>query len=161
MYLWMDGRTKYPLHSTGHRPFGAAAQKGCIDLVFRCVHPSALFSPLIIVKPLQKSQGKCYKPVQKICSSVSSTARRGRFSHSCICDHLEPDMTRIGSAKIPRKQIGSGRKALGIMDGWTYGSTDGSFYRDVRTHQKKNPTHHSMPPFCFSFLGAYQILYGD
>ena len=23
-----DGRTKYPLHSTEHRPFGAAAQKG-------------------------------------------------------------------------------------------------------------------------------------
>ena len=25
---WMDGWTKYPLHSTEHRPFGAAAQKG-------------------------------------------------------------------------------------------------------------------------------------
>ena len=24
----MYGRTKYPLHSTEHRPFGAAAQKG-------------------------------------------------------------------------------------------------------------------------------------
>ena len=143
MYVPMDGRMDKisPTFYRTSRPFGAAAQKGCIDLVFRCVHPSALFSPLIIVKPLQKSQGKCYKPVQKICSSVSSTARRGRFSHSCICDHLEPDMTRIGSAKIPRKQIGSGRKALGIMDGWTYGSTDGSFYRDVRTHKKKsNPS---------------------
>ena len=32
MYGQMDGRTKYPLHSTGHRPFGDAAQKGCYYL---------------------------------------------------------------------------------------------------------------------------------
>ena len=29
--VYRDGRTKYPLHSTEHRSFGAAAQKGSVE----------------------------------------------------------------------------------------------------------------------------------
>ena len=32
------GRTKYPLHSIGHRPSGAAAQKGKYDLAYMFSH---------------------------------------------------------------------------------------------------------------------------
>ena len=42
-----DVRTKYPLHSTGHRPSGTAAQKGCINSLFY-TNTSLLLARLIM-----------------------------------------------------------------------------------------------------------------